>query len=37
MNSKKIINIISKKISTIDIVILCLAALVIVVGVSPQL
>jgi hypothetical protein len=37
MNSKKLINVLSEKISKIDIVILCLAVLVIVVGISPQL
>ena len=37
MNSKKLIRLISEKISKIDIVIICLAALVIVVGISPQL
>ena len=37
MNSKKLVKGIIKNLSKIDVVILCLAVLVIVVGISPQL
>lgn len=37
MNSKKLVKVIFEKISKIDIVILFLAVLVVVVGISPQL
>jgi hypothetical protein len=37
MNSKKLITVLNEKISKIDVVILCLAVLVIFVGITPQL